>query len=329
VRILVTGAAGFIGSVTSELLISRGFEVIAVDDLSNGHRAAVPSGADFVQLDILDQPALTELLREKNCDAVFHFAAEALIPVAVKDPARAWRLNLGGTMSLVSAMGAAGVKKLVFSSTCAVYGSPSEVPIRETTEKAPINPYGDSKLAAERMLEGFADHMGLEYVALRYFNVCGATKERGEDRPVETHIIPIALDVALGRREELVVYGKNYDTPDGTCVRDYVHVMDIAAAHLVALEKLGSLPLRAYNVGIGKGFSVLEVVRAVEKACGVSLKWRYGDRREGDPPSLVAEAGAFLRDAGFSAAVSSLDQMVLEAKEWRVAHPAGYGKRHP
>src|SRR5689334_2736478 len=200
-RILVTGAAGYIGSVTSELLLSRGFEVLAVDDLSNGHRAAVPDGAEFVQLDILEQRALTDLLKERSCDAAFHFAGEALIPVAVKDPGRAWRLNLGGTLSLVSAMGAAGVKRLVFSSTCAVYGSPAVIPITEETEKKPINPYGDSKLAAEVMLDGFAKATGLEYVCLRYFNVCGATKLRGEDRPIETHIIPIALDVALGRKK--------------------------------------------------------------------------------------------------------------------------------
>jgi UDP-glucose 4-epimerase len=323
-RILVTGAAGYIGSVTSELLISRGFDVLAVDDLSNGHRAAVPPQAEFVQLDILEQPALTELLRERKCDAAFHFAAEALIPVAMKDPGRAWRLNLGGTLSLAGAMGKAGVKRLVVSSTCAVYGSPDTIPITEATDKKPINPYGASKLAAEWMLEGFAQATGLEYVCLRYFNVCGATKERGEDRPIETHIIPIALDVALGRTKELVVHGNDYSTPDGTCVRDYVHVADIAGAHLAALDRLGSLPQRAYNVGIGRGFSVLEVVKAVEKACGVSLEWRFGERREGDPPALVADASAFARDTGFTPSVTSLDQMVSDALAWRRAHPRGY-----
>lgn len=323
-RILVTGAAGYIGSVTSELLVSCGFDVLAVDDLSNGHRAAVPSAAEFVQLDILDQPALTELLGEKKCDAAFHFAAEALIPVAVRDPGRAWRLNLGGTLALVAAMGKAGVGRLVCSSTCAVYGSPSVMPITETTAKAPVNPYGESKLAVERMLDSVAPALGIEHVCLRSFNVCGATKDHGEDRPAETHIIPIALDVALGRTKELVVHGNDYDTPDGTCVRDYVHVSDIAAAHLAALQRLGSLPQRAYNVGIGRGFSVVEVVRAVEKASGHSISWRFGERREGDPPSLVADASAFARDAGFSAAVNALDQMVADALAWRRLHPRGY-----
>lgn len=323
-RILITGGAGYIGSVTSELMLSRGFEVLVVDDLSNGHRAAVPDGAEFAELDILDQSALAALLAKRPCDAVFHFAGEALIPVAVRDPARAWRLNLGGTLSLCGAMATAGVRKLVFSSTCAIFGSPREVPIKESTHKAPINPYGESKLAVEWMLGGLAAASGLEFVALRYFNVCGATQARGEDRPVETHIIPIALDVALGRKAELVVYGNDYDTPDGTCVRDYVHVSDIAGAHLVALERLGSLPSRAYNVGIGRGFSVLEVVGAVERASGRAVKRSFGPRREGDPPTLVADSAAFTRDAGFAPSVTSLDQMVADAHAWRTAHPRGY-----
>jgi UDP-glucose 4-epimerase len=323
-RILVTGAAGYIGSVATELLLSHGFEVLAVDDLSNGHRAAVADGAEFVQQDILDQDALTTLLRRRRCDAAFHFAAEAVIPVTVKDPGRAWRQNVEATRSLCDALGAAEVNKLVLSSTCAVYGTPETVPISETTPRAPINPYGASKLAAESMLAGFAERYGLEYVALRYFNVCGATRACGEDRPVETHIIPIAADVALGRKPELTIYGNDYPTPDGTCVRDYVHVSDIASAHLAALERLGALPMRAYNVGIGRGFSVLDVVRAVEKACGKQIKSAMGPRREGDPPTLVADARAFARDAGFSPAITSLDRMVGDALAWRAEHPGGY-----
>jgi UDP-glucose 4-epimerase len=323
-KILVTGGAGYIGSITTELLLSRGFDVLVIDDLSNGHRGAVDERAEFVQLDMLDQPALTELLTDNPCDAAFHFAAEALIPVAVRDPARAWRLNLGGTLSLCASMVAAGMRRLVFSSTCAVFGSPSEVPIKESAPKAPINAYGASKLAAEWMLDGFAAAHGLEFVALRYFNVCGATAARGEDRPTETHIIPIALDVALGRKPELVVYGQDYDTPDGTCVRDYVHVTDIAGAHLAALDRLGSLPHRAYNVGIGKGFSVLDVVQAVERASGKPVPRTFGPRREGDPPTLVGDASAFARDAGFRPQVTSLDQMVSDALLWRNTHPHGY-----
>ncbi|HKS04783.1 MAG TPA: UDP-glucose 4-epimerase GalE [Gemmatimonadaceae bacterium] len=323
-RVLVTGAAGYIGSVATELLLSHGFDVLAVDDLSNGHRAAVADGAEFVQQDILDQAALTTLLKSRRCDAAFHFAAEAVIPVTVKDPGRAWRQNVEATRSLCDAMAAAGVGKLVMSSTCAVYGTPETVPISEMTPRAPINPYGASKLAAESMLTGFAERYGLQYVALRYFNVCGATRKYGEDRPVETHIIPIAADVALGRKPELTIYGNDYPTPDGTCVRDYVHVSDIAGAHLAALKKLGSLPLRAYNVGIGTGFSVLDVVRAVEKACGKQIKSAMGPRREGDPATLVADANAFARDAGFRPAITSLDQMVEDALMWRQAHPKGY-----
>ena len=323
-RVLVTGAAGYIGSVATELLLSHGFDVLAVDDLSNGHRAAVARDAEFVQLDLLDQAALTKLLKSHRCDAAFHFAAEAVIPITVKDPGRAWRQNVEATRSLCDALGAAGVGKLVFSSTCAVYGTPATVPIAESTPTAPINPYGASKLAAESMLAGFATRYGLEYVALRYFNVCGATRTCGEDRPVETHIIPIAADVALGRKPELTIYGTDYPTPDGTCVRDYVHVSDIAGAHLAALERLGSLPRRAYNVGIARGFSVLDVVRAVEKACGRQIKSVNGPRREGDPPSLVADATAFTRDTGFTPSITSLDRMVSDAIMWRTAHPTGY-----
>lgn len=323
-RILVTGAAGFIGSITCETLLARGFDVLAVDDLSNGHLEAVPAQAQFFQLDILDEDALTELITDQQVDAAFHFAAEALIPVAVEDPGRAWRLNVEGTRSLCDALVATGVDRLVFSSTCAVYGSPKRVPIAEDTPHAPINPYGASKSAAERMLADFHSAHGLEYVALRYFNVCGATEERGEDRPIETHIIPIALDVALGRRDKLVVYGNDYDTPDGTCVRDYVHVRDIAMAHLAAYERLGHLPRRAYNVGIGKGFSVMDIVRAVESACGQSIPWENGPRREGDPATLIADARAFEHDAGFKPSVTSLDEMVADALAWRSAHPSGY-----
>lgn len=325
-RILVTGAAGYIGSVATELLLSHGFEVLAVDDLSNGHRAAVSRDAQFERLDILDQAALTTLLKANRCDAAFHFAAEAVIPVTVNDPGRAWKMNLEATRSLGDALASAGVNKLVLSSTCAVYGTPENVPISEATPTAPINPYGASKLAAEMMLAGFSARYGLEYVALRYFNVCGATRNCGEDRPVETHIIPIAADVALGRKKELTVFGTDYPTPDGTCVRDYVHVSDIAGAHLAALERLGSLSRRAYNVGIGKGFSVFEVVRAVEKACGRPLKPVIGPRRDGDPPSLVADASAFARDTGFKPTITSLDRMVADAIAWRTAHPTGYEK---
>jgi UDP-glucose 4-epimerase len=324
-RVLVTGAAGYIGSVATDLLLDNGFDVVAVDDLSNGHRGAVNERAVFVQLDMLDTAALTQVLRRHRCDAAFHFAAEALIPVAVRDPGRAWRLNLSGTLSLCSAMVAADVRKLVFSSTAAVYGTPAEMPITEAAPTAPINAYGDSKLAGERMLANFALAHGIEYVALRYFNVCGATPLRGEDRPIETHIIPIALDVALGRVPRLTIFGTDYPTPDGTCVRDYVHVADIAGAHLSALAKLGTLPQRAYNVGIGKGFSVLEVVRAAEQACGTTIRSELGPRRDGDPPTLLADPAAFTRDTGFRPAVTSLDRMVGDALAWRRAHPHGYG----
>ena len=326
-RILVTGAAGFIGSITSEILLANGFGVLAVDDLSNGHRAAVPDGAEFAELDILDRPALAALLKDRRCDAAFHFAAEAVIPVTVRDPMRAWRLNLGGTLSLCEAMAEAGVKRLIVSSTCAVYGSPDTIPITESTRKAPINPYGASKLAAEWMLDSFAAAHGMEYVAFRYFNVCGATQARGEDRPEETHAIPLAVDTALGRRGPFIVMGNDYPTPDGTCVRDYVHARDVAGAHLAALGRLGSLPQRAYNIGIGKGFSVLEVMRAVEKTAkehGREVPWKFGQRREGDPPTLVADSSAFERDTGFTPTITSLDQMVADTWMWRIAHPQGY-----
>jgi len=325
-NVFVTGAAGFIGSVVTEQLIAQGHQVVAFDNLSTGHREAVHPDAIFVEGDLLDDEQLRLALMNHPVDAVIHLAAEALIDVSNVDPGRSFRVNVCGGLNLLEAMVAVGVKRIVFSSSAAVYGLPHRIPITEDHPLEPINAYGDSKLAFERMLFWYHQAHDFRYVCLRYFNVCGASEQRGEDRKVETHLIPVAFEVALGRRDHVELYGTDYATRDGTCVRDYVHVVDIARAHLLVLEHIDRLNARAYNLGTGTGYSNLEVLDAVRRVTGRNIKVVPVGRRPGDPDVLVASSAAIQADLGWKPLYSDLETMIESAWRWRLNHPNGYSK---
>ena len=318
VRILVTGGAGYIGSVVVTRLLEEGHQVVVLDDLSTGHRDAVPEEAEFVHgrvhdaADILG-PAGLDIL--SGFDGAVHLAAASLVAESMSNPAKYEENNVVGSSRLVSALVDAGVPRLVFSSTAAVYGGPDEVPIREDAVCRPVSPYGESKLAVDRVLASTAAEKGLAAVSLRYFNVAGAYAGRGERHSTETHLVPIALEVALGRRPELVVYGDDYPTPDGTCVRDYIHVADIADAHLLALAKCEKGRHEIYNLGNGNGSSVRDVLVTVEQVTGAKLPVRVAGRRAGDPAVLVASAQRAAEQLRWRPARPLLEQMVGDAWE--------------
>jgi UDP-glucose 4-epimerase len=320
-RVLVTGGAGYIGSVIAARLVADAHQVVVYDDLFRGHRQAVPPQAEFVQGDVRDDRALLTALREGECEAVVHMAALAEVGESVAFPDRYMDVNTEGTRTLVRAALEAGVRRIVFSSTAAVYGSPERVPISEGARLAPTNPYGESKLAAERILQAAADEQGLAYAALRYFNAAGADGPRGEDHDPETHLLPLALRAARdGGR--LAVFGGDYPTPDGTCLRDYVHVADLAEAHVRALAHLPAVT-GAFNLGTGSGDSVLEVIAAVETVTGLALAYDVQARRVGDPPVLVAAHERATGSLGWRP-VRSLRDAVADAWAWLQAHPEGY-----
>jgi UDP-glucose 4-epimerase len=320
----VTGAAGYVGSIVTEHLINQGHGVTAVDSLKHGHRAAVHPAATFVQGDLLDEAWLRSLVRSTPLDAVVHLAAEALIDESIRDPGRFYRANVCGGLNLIDAMAAAKIDRLVFSSTAAVYGAPVKIPITEDSGFAPVNSYGDSKLAFERMLEWYRVAHGLKYVCLRYFNAAGATESFGEFHVPETHLIPVVFEAAMGQRAEIQLFGTDYDTPDGTCLRDYIHVSDIANAHVLALANIERVAGRAYNMGNGAGYSNLEVIEMVRQVTGRPVKVVPADRRPGDPPRLVASAERIQQDLGWQPASPKLQTIVETAWNWRLKHPAGY-----
>jgi UDP-glucose 4-epimerase len=309
-RVLVTGGAGYIGSVVTAALLAEGHEVTVLDDLSTGHEDAVPEGARFVRASLHDSaPVLAEVAPE----AVLHFAAKSLVGQSQVEPEVYWHHNVGGTLALLEAMRAADCRRIVFSSTAATYGEPDEVPIPETAPTRPTNTYGASKLAVDAMLTSYAVAHGFAAVSLRYFNVGGAAYGRGERHTTETHLIPIALQVAAGTREALTVYGQDYPTPDGTCIRDYVHVKDLAAAHLLALPAPAPGEHRIYNLGSGSGFSVQEMVDAVREVTGHPLPVVVGDRRAGDPARLVASSARIHEDLGWTPVHTDLREIVSDA----------------
>lgn len=323
-QILVTGAAGYIGSVCSEFLIARGHTVIAVDDLSEGHKQALPPNAPFYEVNLHDHAALCSVFAENQIDAVMHFAALCLVEQSVKEPGTYYRANVAVGINLVDAMIRHGVKRFIFSSTAATYGEPEETPISEDHPTKPINPYGSSKLLFESILREFKENSGLDYVVMRYFNAAGASKERGEDHHPETHILPILFEVALGQREAFNIFGTDYATPDGTCIRDYVHVMDIAESHVLALEGISDVSGRVFNIGNSRGFSVREVIRAVERITGRRIPVREAPRRPGDPAELVASSNRIRRELGWSPRHSDLDSIIESAWSWKQGHPRGY-----
>ena len=323
-RILVTGAAGYIGSVVTEQLVKQGHRVIALDNLQNGFRAAVHPDAMFVPGDLLDAEWIRMFLKSYPVDAVVHLAAEALVDVSMRDPGRFFRANITAGINLLEAMVQAGVLRIVFSSTAAVYGEPESIPLTEDCGRSPVNSYGESKLAFERILGWYRKAYGLKYIALRYFNACGATEQYGEAHTPETHIIPLLFEVALGQREAFHLYGSDYDTPDGSCLRDYIHVVDIAHAHRLALEKMDEIGARAYNMGNQTGFSNKQVIQAVRRITGHPIPVVPAARRPGDPARLVASSERIRQELGWKPRYPDLLPMVQTAWAWRAKHPNGY-----
>jgi UDP-glucose 4-epimerase len=322
-RLLVTGGAGYIGSIVAQQLIARGDDVTVLDSLYRGHREAVPEGAAFVEADLLDAAAIEPVLAGAGFEGVVHFAALSLVGESVEYPERYWRGNVVGALNLLDAMRSAGVPRLVFSSTAATYGEPAVDLITEDTPNAPVNAYGNSKLTIDRMLADEARAHGLAAVSLRYFNVAGASGPLGEDHTPETHLIPLVLQAAAGKRPSVAIFGTDYPTPDGTAVRDYVHVDDLARAHILALEK--AVPARhdIYNLGSERGYSVREVIEAARAVTGREIVALEEHRRSGDPPQLVA-ANARARSGLGWAPEKSLEDMVRDAWKWHQAHPDGY-----
>ena len=324
-RILVTGGAGYIGSVVVDQLLERGFKVVVLDDLSTGHRRAVARGAGFIQGGVGDRELVESLLEREGIEAIIHLAAFALVPESVAQPQKYVTNNVTAARVLLEAAARAKVRRFVFSSSCAVYGHPPRVPITEDTPQEPVNPYGETKRDYERLLAEVATKQGMGVVSLRYFNASGATEERGEDHDPETHLIPNVFAAALGNREALEVYGTDYPTADGTAIRDYVHVADIADAHLRALDvALDGGSAVALNLGTGTGRSVREVVEAARRVTGRAVPTVERPRRPGDPPELVAAVDRAATLLGWRASHSSLEEILSSAWRWHQAHPQGY-----
>jgi UDP-glucose 4-epimerase len=328
VKLLVVGGAGYVGSTSVERFVEAGHQVIVYDDLSSGHAAAVPDGARLVVGDIADRRRLGDLLAD-GVDAVLHCAARSLVGESMVDPGLYYRTNVAGGVELLEAMRAAGVTRLVYSSTAAVYGEPRRVPIAEADRTQPINPYGETKLAFEGAMRWFCAAHDFRAISLRYFNVAGATERNGEDHDPETHLMPIVLRVAAGEATHVQIFGQDYPTPDGTCIRDFIHVRDLANAHLLALEATGEgdASLEVYNLGSAAGFSVREVVEAARRVTGRAIPARPVKRRVGDPPVLVASSRRARRELGWQPTHSTLERMLSDAWAWREAHPKGYADR--
>jgi UDP-glucose 4-epimerase len=323
-RVMVTGGAGNIGSVVAEELLERGHEVVALDNLAKGHRDAVPLGAALRVGDLLDGASLRASLRDDRIEAVVHMAADSLVGESVAEPSRYYRTNLAGGLSLLDAMRDAGVTILVFSSTAAVYGEPAKQPVDEDDPLAPRSPYGETKLAFERALLWYERAYGLRHVSLRYFNAAGAGRRSGERHDPETHLVPRLLRAALGELPEIVVHGDDYPTRDGTCVRDYIHVRDLARAHAIAIEALarGPAPSRAYNLGCGgDGYTVREVLGAARAVTGRPIPTRFGPRRPGDPAVLVASSARIRRELGFVPAHQGLAEIIGSAWHFLLEGP--------
>ena len=321
-KIFVTGGAGYIGSICAELMLNEGHAITIFDNLSEGHRAAADSRAQFVEGDLQDRPSIESALLKAHPDAVMHFAANALVGESMQNPSKYFRNNIANGLNLLDAMVASGVRRFVFSSTCAIFGPPERVPIDETMPMRPINPYGESKLAFEKILRWYDQVHGLRFVSLRYFNAAGASEKFGEDHRCETHLIPNVLKVALGQKQAVEVYGTDYETPDGTCIRDYIHILDLARAHILALARKKS---EVYNLGTGGGSSVREVIDCCRRITGRKIDIVEKPRRPGDPPRLIASSEKIRRELGWQPQFQSLDAIVASAWKWHTKFPRGYG----
>jgi UDP-glucose 4-epimerase len=321
VKILVAGGAGYIGSICSELLIDEGHEVAVFDNLTEGHRRAVDPRAQLIEGDLADREQIEAALRQTKAEAVMHFAASALVGESMTNPSKYFRNNVSNGVNLLDAMIAVDVRRFVFSSTCATFGPPERVPIDETLPQRPINPYGESKLAFERVLHWYDQIHGMKFVALRYFNAAGASKNFGEDHRCETHLIPNILKVALGQKPHVEIYGTDYETPDGTCIRDYIHILDLSQAHMLALSAPKS---EFYNLGTGGGSSVREVIETCRKVTGREIPVVEKPRRAGDPPRLIAASAKIKRELGWAPRFQQLEAIVASAWLWHQKFPNGY-----
>ena len=324
-KVLVTGGAGYIGSITVEQLIKAGEEVVVFDNLYQGHRAAVHPDAIFVQGDLADKAAIDAVMHEHQPDGIMHFASYTLVGESVEKPFMYLRDNVVNGLNLLESAVEHGVRRFILSSTANLFDDPEQMPIAETERIVPGSPYGESKYLIERNLEWMDKLYGLKYACLRYFNACGATEERGEDHDPETHLIPLVLEVALGKRDKITIYGDDYDTPDGTCVRDYIHVVDLAQAHILAMRDLhnGS---RKYNLGNGRGFSVKQVIETAREVTGHPIPAVIGERRPGDPNILIASSETINHDLNWRPIYPNLRQIIETAWRWHVANPNGYEK---
>ena len=325
-NILVTGGAGYVGSIVAEQLLARGNNVVVIDDLRMGHRDGVPSGAKLVVGDISNGKALDKVFGSEKIEAVVHMAAESLVGISMKDPRGCLEDNVVGGMNLLNHMLKNKVSKIVFSSSAAIYGEPRRIPINEKHPKEPVNTYGESKIIFERILFWYGKAYGIKHISLRYFNAAGASEHFGEDHRPETHLVPNVLKAATNKKNPVDIYGYDYDTPDGTCVRDYVHVVDIAQAHVLALQKIEKLSGKAYNLGSGKGNSVLEIVEVSRQVTGVDIAVTLRERRAGDPAVLVASCGMAKKELGWRPKYAKIEDIIDSAWRWKSQHPKGYKK---
>ncbi len=326
-RILVTGGAGYIGSTVAAQLVEAGHQVMVFDNLSNGYRAAVPGGAQFALGDTLDRATLDEVMAAGSFEAVIHFAAFIEAGESMREPGRFYRNNVAGSLGLIDAAVMHGVSRFVFSSTAGVYAS-KDSPLDESDAIGPASVYGATKWMVEQALEWYARIYGLRVAILRYFNAAGATEQRGEAHRPETHLVPLVLQVPLGQRPSIAIFGDDYPTPDGTCIRDYIHIADLAAAHLLALEGLGECPFMRYNVGNGNGYSVLQVVEAARDVTGHPIPVRIQPRRSGDSAILVAASDRIQAELGWRPRCPDLTDIIASAWRWHQNHPNGYGGGH-
>ena len=329
-KILVVGGAGYIGSHCVRQLVAQGYEPVVVDNLVYGHCGAVDASIPFYKVGLGNRAAMRAILLRESIEAVMHFAAYAYVGESVTDPLKYYNNNFVATLHLLEAMMDAGVNRFIFSSTCATYGEPQTLPIVETLSQAPINPYGQTKLDVENALKAISRAHGLSFAAFRYFNAAGAATDGtiGEDHKPETHLIPLVIDAAVGKRDHIKIFGTDYPTPDGTCLRDYVHVDDLSRAHITVIEKLSTPGAQFfYNLGTGKPFSVREVIESVQRVSGKTVPVVEAERRAGDPPALYADSSKAVQELGWKVAFDTLDSIVETAWRWHSAHPDGFADR--